>query len=77
MAEYALKHINYFSPNSLKYYSYFTLTILFPFPPAGDVLLTSAYLSYVGCFNRQYRVQLLEDKWRPFMKTLNVSNSVW
>ena len=40
--------------------------------PAGDVLLTSAYLSYVGCFNRQYRVQLLEEKWRPFMKTLNV-----
>ena len=44
------------------------------FFPAGDVLLTSAYLSYVGCFNRQYRVQLLEEKWRPFMKTLDVSN---
>ncbi len=30
---------------------------------AGDVLLTSSYLSYVGCFGRNYRTYLLETKW--------------
>ena len=41
--------------------------------PAGDVLLTSAYLSYVGCFGRSYRTELLEQKWIPFLKSLDVS----
>ena len=40
---------------------------------AGDVLLTAAYLSYVGCFGRSYRIQLLQEKWIPFLKTLNVN----
>ena len=39
---------------------------------AGDVLLTSAYLSYVGCFSKNYRTQLLEDKWMPFLRDLKV-----
>ena len=39
----------------------------------GDVLLTSAYLSYVGCFSRNYRVLLIEEKWMPFLKKLDVS----
>ena len=39
---------------------------------AGDVLLTSAYLSYVGCFSKNYRTQLLEDKWIPFLRSLKV-----
>ena len=39
---------------------------------AGDVLLTSAYLSYVGCFSKNYRNQLLEEKWMPFLRTLKV-----
>ena len=45
---------------------------------AGDVLLTSAYLSYVGCFSRNYRVQLFQDKWMPFLRSLQVraSNAV-
>lgn len=38
----------------------------------GDVLLTSAYISYVGCFSRNYRTILLEEKWLPFFKSLNV-----
>lgn len=38
----------------------------------GDVLLTSAYISYVGCFSRSYREVLLEEKWLPFFKSLNV-----
>lgn len=39
---------------------------------AGDVLLTSSYLSYVGCFGRYYRIELLESKWMPFLKSLEV-----
>lgn len=38
----------------------------------GDVLITSSYISYVGCFGRNYRVDLLEGKWMPFLQTLNV-----
>lgn len=38
----------------------------------GDVLLTSAYLSYVGCFSRNYRIMLMEEKWMPFLKKLEV-----
>ena len=40
----------------------------------GDVLLTSSYLSYVGCFGKSYRYGLLDKKWIPFLKTLEVSN---
>ena len=40
---------------------------------AGDVLLTASYLSYVGCFGKSYRVDLLEKKWQEFLKSLNVS----
>ena len=38
----------------------------------GDVLVTSSYLSYVGCFNRNYRLNLLEEKWMPFLISLKV-----
>ena len=38
---------------------------------AGDILLTAAYLSYVGCFSRQYREDLLQMKWMPFLKSLD------
>ena len=40
---------------------------------AGDVLLTSSYLSYVGCFGRNYRIDLLEGKWMTYFQSLNVS----
>ena len=43
-----------------------------PPPPAGDLLLTASYLSYVGCFTRSYREDLLNNKWIPFLKTLEV-----
>ena len=39
---------------------------------AGDLLLTASYLSYVGCFTRSYREDLLNNKWIPFLKTLEV-----
>lgn len=38
----------------------------------GDVLLISAFISYVGCFTKQYRIDLLERKWLPSLKTLEV-----
>lgn len=35
----------------------------------GDVLLISCFISYVGCFTRRYRLELLKDKWIPtFLK---------
>eukprot|EP01135_Chromosphaera_perkinsii_P008680 Nk52_evm13s1444 gene=Nk52_evmTU13s1444 len=34
----------------------------------GDVLISSAFLSYVGCFSKTYRLELLNDKWMPFVK---------
>ena len=39
---------------------------------AGDVLLTASYLSYVGCFGCSYRLDLLENKWMPFLNSLKV-----
>ncbi|WAR03796.1 DYHC-like protein [Mya arenaria] len=36
----------------------------------GDVLLITAFASYVGCFTKQYRLHLLDDCWFPFLKTL-------
>ncbi|GLG98379.1 Putative dynein heavy chain [Gryllus bimaculatus] len=36
----------------------------------GDVLLVTAFISYVGCFTRQYRLDLLNNKWKPFFQTL-------
>ncbi|KAJ1529252.1 hypothetical protein ONE63_006052 [Megalurothrips usitatus] len=37
----------------------------------GDMLLVTAFISYVGGFSRAYRVDLQEKKWLPFLKTLN------
>ena len=42
----------------------------------GDVLLTTAYLSYVGCFTKSYRNDLLEDKWQQFLSKLEVCMTV-
>ncbi|KAG7310430.1 hypothetical protein JYU34_003208 [Plutella xylostella] len=36
----------------------------------GDVLLVCAFISYVGCFTKQYRLDLLHKNWLVFMKTL-------
>ena len=40
----------------------------------GDVLLTTAFVSYVGCFTRKYRDNLMHEKWLPFLKGQSVSN---
>lgn len=35
----------------------------------GDILLISCFISYVGCFTRRYRLELLTTKWIPtFLK---------
>ncbi|NXP09467.1 DYH17 protein, partial [Thinocorus orbignyianus] len=38
----------------------------------GDVLLVSAFVSYVGYFTKKYRVELLEKHWIPFFEGLAV-----
>ena len=43
---------------------------------AGDVLLTASYLSYVGCFGRSYRIDMLEQQWLKFLSTQEVNCSV-
>nr|XP_020468391.1 dynein heavy chain 11, axonemal-like isoform X3 [Monopterus albus] len=39
----------------------------------GDVLLTSAFVSYMGYFTRQYRVELFNNTWIPFLQSQKVS----
>jgi dynein heavy chain, axonemal len=31
----------------------------------GDILLIACFISYVGCFTRRYRMELLREKWIP------------
>ena len=33
----------------------------------GDVLLVSSFISYAGCFTKQYRMNLLDKSWLPFI----------
>lgn len=34
----------------------------------GDVLLASAFISYIGPFTKRYRDQLISQKWMPFLR---------
>ncbi|XP_066487525.1 dynein axonemal heavy chain 11 [Tiliqua scincoides] len=38
----------------------------------GDVLLTAAFVSYVGSFTKLYRQELVERMWLPFLKSQKV-----
>lgn len=38
----------------------------------GDVLLISAFVSYVGYFTKKYRNELMEKSWIPYIKQLKV-----
>jgi dynein heavy chain len=38
----------------------------------GNVLLITAFISYVGCFTKIYRVDLMEKYWMPFLGSLKV-----
>lgn len=35
----------------------------------GDILLTSAFVSYMGYFTSQYRAELLKNTWIPFLQS--------
>lgn len=36
----------------------------------GDVLLVTSFLSYVGCFTRRYRNELIENYWLPLLNKI-------
>lgn len=38
----------------------------------GDVLLVTAFISYLGYFTKHYRVQLMDNIWRPYLSQLKV-----
>ncbi|XP_068888721.1 dynein axonemal heavy chain 9 isoform X1 [Aphelocoma coerulescens] len=38
----------------------------------GDVLLTTAFVSYLGYFTKKYRQDLLDGVWRPYLHQLKV-----
>lgn len=37
----------------------------------GDILLITAFISYVGCFTKQFRIDLLQKLWMPFLRNLD------
>ncbi|KAB0403084.1 hypothetical protein E2I00_017091, partial [Balaenoptera physalus] len=38
----------------------------------GDILLTAAFISYLGFFTRKYRRSLMDGTWRPYLSQLQV-----
>lgn len=38
----------------------------------GDVLLTTAFVSYLGFFTKGYRQSLMDGTWRPYLSQLKV-----
>lgn len=42
----------------------------------GDVLLITAFISYLGYFTRHYRVQLMDNIWKPYLNQLQVFDLV-
>ncbi|KAK2885147.1 hypothetical protein Q8A73_021621 [Channa argus] len=38
----------------------------------GDVLLITAFISYLGYFTRRYRLQLMDNTWRPYLSQLKI-----
>lgn len=43
----------------------------------GDVLLVTAFISYVGCFTRRYRLLLMEEDWVPTLQKTDVSFTIY
>jgi len=39
----------------------------------GDVLLVTAFVSYLGYFTRKYRQDLMDRIWKPYLQQLEVS----
>lgn len=42
----------------------------------GDVLLITAFVSYLGYFTKHYRLQLMDHTWRPYLSQLKVSGFI-
>ena len=40
----------------------------------GDVMLITAFVSYLGYFTKQYRVELMQKSWVPFMSKIKSEN---
>lgn len=40
----------------------------------GDVLLITAFISYLGYFTKRYRLQLMDNTWRPYLSQLKVGD---
>lgn len=40
---------------------------------SGDVLLITAFVSYVGYFTKKYRTDLMDKYWMPYLNELKVS----
>ncbi|XP_054619934.1 dynein axonemal heavy chain 9-like isoform X3 [Dunckerocampus dactyliophorus] len=38
----------------------------------GDVLLITAFISYLGYFTKRYRLRLMDETWRPYLSQLTV-----
>lgn len=43
---------------------------------AGDVLLAAAFMSYVGCFSKKYREELLQEKWLGYLTANDNPNKI-
>lgn len=39
----------------------------------GDILMVSAFVSYVGYFTKTYRQELIQNSWFPFFKEVKVN----
>ncbi|KAJ8246378.1 hypothetical protein GJAV_G00267070 [Gymnothorax javanicus] len=39
----------------------------------GDVLLITAFVSYLGYFTKRYRLELMDKTWRPYLSQLKVA----
>ncbi|KAK2835022.1 hypothetical protein Q5P01_015506 [Channa striata] len=38
----------------------------------GDVVLITAFISYLGYFTKRYRLQLMDNTWRPYLSQLKI-----
>lgn len=38
----------------------------------GDILLTTAFVSYLGFFTKKYRKSLMDGTWKPYLNQLKV-----
>ncbi|KAI8587105.1 dynein heavy chain and region D6 of dynein motor-domain-containing protein [Geranomyces variabilis] len=43
---------------------------------AGDVLMSAAFVSYVGCFSKRYREELLQEYWQKYLSDPNNPHKV-